>query len=71
MQEYIDCFEGVIAPLIFYHDVTSLSNNRKVIGYPLVLFLGNITCELQSQEEGHMLLAILLMISASNIFSRQ
>jgi hypothetical protein len=39
MKEYIDPLEGFIAPLIFYSDVTSLSNNGKMIDYPLMLFL--------------------------------
>jgi hypothetical protein len=72
MQEYIDCYGGVIGPLIFYNDVnSSLSNNGKVSGYLLVLSLGNIACELKSQEKGHMLLPMLLMISTSNISCHQ
>ncbi len=68
MQEYIDCHGGVIAPLIFYNVVSSsLSNNGKVTSYLLVLSLGNIACELKSQEKGHMLLPMLRMISTSNI----
>jgi hypothetical protein len=69
---YIDCHGGVIAPLIFYNDVdSSLSNNGKVNGYFLVLSLGNIACELKSQEKGHMLVPMLPMISTSNISSHQ
>jgi hypothetical protein len=71
MQKYIDCFGGIIAPSIFYSDVTSLSNNGKVTGYPLVLSLGNVTCELQSEEEDHMLLVMLPMISALSISSHE
>jgi hypothetical protein len=71
MQDYINCLKGVITPLILYSNVTFLSNNGKVTRYPLVLSLGNIACELWSQEKGHMLLVVLPMISTANIPSHQ
>lgn len=71
MQEYINCLGAIIAPLILYCDFTSLSNKSKMISYPLVLSFGNIACELWSQEKGHMLLTIFLVISTLNISSHQ
>ncbi len=50
---------GVIAPLIFYSDKTSLSKGGKVSGHPIYLTLGNISCENRYFPEGHCLLAIL------------
>jgi hypothetical protein len=50
---------GVTTLLIFYNDQTSLSNNGRVRGYPLALFLKNITYELQAKKEKHMLLAMI------------
>jgi hypothetical protein len=70
-QGYIGCLGGVIAPLILYTDQTSLSNNGRVSGYPLVLSLGNIVCELRPQEEGHMLLAMMPVIPASDLPSHK
>ena len=49
----------MIAPLIFYSDQTSLSKDGKVNGHPLVLSIGNISCENRYLDEGHALLAIL------------
>lgn len=71
MQNHIACPGAIIAPLIFYSDQTSLSNNGRVSGYPLVLSLGNIACEQRPQPEGHILLAVLPVISATDIPSHQ
>jgi hypothetical protein len=71
MQGHIACEGAVIAPLIFYSDQTSLSNNGRVSGYPLVLSLGNIACELRAQAEGHILLGVMPVIPASDISSHQ
>ena len=71
MQGHI-AYEGtVIAPLILYSDQTSVLNNGRVNGYPLVLSLGNIACELHTQAEGHILLGVLPVIPASDISSHQ
>jgi hypothetical protein len=53
----------VVAPLIFFSDQTSLSNNGRVIGYPLMMSIGNIACEDRSLEGGHVLLATLPILS--------
>jgi hypothetical protein len=67
MQNLINtqCPGAVVAPLIFYNDQTSLSNDGRMIGYPLVMSIANITCENQYLDEGHVLLAILLIISST------
>ncbi len=64
MQNLINtqCPRAVIAPLIFYNNQTSLSNDGRVTGYPLAMSIANITCENQYLDEGHVLLAILPII---------
>jgi hypothetical protein len=66
MQNLINtqCPGAVVTPLIFYNDQTSLSNDGRVTGYPLVMSITNITCENQYLDEGHVLLAILPVISS-------
>lgn len=59
MQQHINCEGAVIAPLIFYSDQTTLSNNLRVVGYPIYMSIGNIACEDRNLDEGHMFLAIL------------
>jgi hypothetical protein len=56
------CPGVVVAPLIFYSDQTSLSNDGRMTGYPLVMSIANIACENRHLDEGHVLLAILLVI---------
>jgi hypothetical protein len=56
---------GVIAKLIFYNDQTFLSNDGRVIGYPLVMSIANIACENWYSDEGHVLLANLPIISST------
>jgi hypothetical protein len=58
------CPRAVVAPLIFYSDQTFLSNDGKVIGYPLVISIANIACKFFYLDEGHVLLAILPIISS-------
>ncbi len=59
------CPGAVLAPLIFYSDQTSLSNDGRVTGYPLVMSIANIACENRYLDEGHVLLAILPIISST------
>jgi hypothetical protein len=59
MQNYVNCEEAIIAPLIFYSDQTNLLNNMRVNGYPLILMLVNISNEKRQAPEGHVLLALL------------
>lgn len=65
------CPGSVIAPLIFYSDQTTLSNNSRVSGYPLVLTLANISCELRGEKSGHILLGVLPVISAGDLPSHK
>lgn len=67
MQNHVNCIGSVIAPRIFYSDQTSQFNIVRANGYPLVISLGNIACELRLQAEGHMLLGVLPVISAGDI----
>jgi hypothetical protein len=64
MQNLIDtqCPRVVVVPLIFYNNQTSLSNDEKVTRYPLMMSIANIACENWYLDEGHVLLAILLVI---------
>jgi len=66
MQNLINtqCQGVVVAPLIFYNDQTSLSNDGKMTRYPLVMCIANIACENWYLNEGHVLLAILPIISS-------
>jgi hypothetical protein len=61
MQQDVEskCEGGVVAPIILYSDQTSLANNRRTQGWPLVMTLGNVCCDLRSLPEGHGLLAVL------------
>lgn len=59
MQQHINVDGAVIVPLIFYSDQTSLSNNARVVGYPIYMSIGNISCEDRNLDEGHILLAML------------
>ncbi len=45
MYKHINCKGGVIAPLIFYNNQTTLSNDGKVTKCLLMLSLGKISCE--------------------------
>jgi hypothetical protein len=54
-----------IAPLNFYSDQTFLSNDGRVIGYPLVMSIANIACENWYLDEGHVLLVVLPVISST------
>lgn len=60
------CEGGVVAPIILYSDQTSLANNRQTQGWPLVITLGNICCNLRSLPEGHGLLAVLPVIGPTD-----
>ena len=62
MQDHVNSPGSVIAGLIFYSDQTTLSNDRRVSGWPLIMSLANIACESQGEDEGHVLLAILPVI---------
>ncbi len=64
MQNFINtqCLGVVVVPLIFYSNQTSLSNDEKVTRYPLMMSIANIACENWYFDEGHVLLAILLVI---------
>jgi hypothetical protein len=53
---------GVVVPLIFYNNQTSLSNDERVIRYPLMMSIANTACENRYLDKGHVLLAILLLI---------
>lgn len=61
MQEHVekDCVGGIVVPLILYSDQTALSKNRRTIGHPLVLSIGNIACENRYRDEGHSMIATL------------
>jgi hypothetical protein len=73
MQNVINtqCPGVVVAPLIFYSDQTSLSNYGRVTRYPLVMSIANIACENQYLDEGHVLLAILPIISSTELHMRE
>jgi hypothetical protein len=58
-----------VAGLIFYCDQTTLSNDRRVVGCPLLMSLANIACENRSLLAGHVLLAILPIVMNSCTFS--
>jgi len=58
LQKLINTEGAIIAPLIFYSNQTSLSRDGKVSGHPLVLSIGNISCESRYLDERHALLAI-------------
>lgn len=60
------CRGGVIAPIILYSDQTALSHNKRTQGWPLVMTLGNINCNLRSLPEGHALLAILPVVGPND-----
>ena len=36
---------GVIAPLIFYSDKTTLFSDRKITSHPIYMSISNIVCE--------------------------
>jgi hypothetical protein len=59
MQNYVNCEDAIIAPLIFYSDQTNLSSNMRVNGYPLIMTLANISNERRQAPEGRVLLALL------------
>jgi len=44
---------------MLYSDQTPLSNNRRINGYPMVMSIGNIACDLREGDKGHGLLAVL------------
>ena len=58
-----------MAGLIFYSDQTTLSNDRRVAGYPLVISLANIACENRSLPAGHVLLVVLPIVMNLGTFS--
>jgi hypothetical protein len=59
------CLGVIVVPLILYNDQTFLSNDRRVTWYPLGMSIANIACENQYLDEGHVLLAILSVISST------
>jgi hypothetical protein len=73
MRNYYNriCQGSVVAPLILYSDQTTLSNNSRVSGYPLVLTLANVSCELRGEKSSHILLGVLPVISARDLPSHQ
>ena len=62
----LKCQGSVVAPIILYSDQTSLSNNMKVTGHPLVMSIANISCENRYLDEGHCLLAIFPSIPSTS-----
>ena len=59
-----DCPGAVVAALILYTDATTLSNDMRVSGWPLVMSLGNIAREKRKDVDGHGLLAVFPILSA-------
>ena len=57
MEKHVKCKDSVIVGLIFYSDQTSLSNDRRVFGYPIYMSLANIPCEKLASSIGHQLLS--------------
>jgi len=64
LQKHVGCEGSVVAPLMFYSDQTSLSNNMRVTGYPLVMSIVNISCEKRQADDGHALLTIFPVIAS-------
>lgn len=62
MQDHVNTPGSVISGLIFYSDQTTLSNDRRVLGWPLIMSLANIAYEIRGEADGHVLLAILPVI---------
>ncbi|CAI5457483.1 unnamed protein product [Closterium sp. Yama58-4] len=67
-QEYVG-LDKIVAALIFYSDVTHLSNNGRKKAHPVVTTLGNIALPRRWGRAGHALLAI-LPIPPANMPSR-
>lgn len=65
MEDHVNCKDSVIAGLILYSDQTSLSNDRRVLGYPIIMSLANIPVEKRASLEGHQLIAILPVLTSS------
>jgi len=57
------CEGAVIAPVILYSDQTTLSNNRRILGHPIVMSIGNISCHVRELDEGHTLIGLLPIFS--------
>jgi hypothetical protein len=55
----------VVVPLFLYYDQTSLPNDGRVMGYSLVMSITNNACENKHLDEGHGLLANLLIVSST------
>ncbi|CAM6096622.1 unnamed protein product [Calypogeia fissa] len=60
------CSGGVVAPIILYSDQTSLSNNKRTQGWPVVMTIGNISCNMRTLPEGHSLMAVLPVLGADD-----
>ena len=65
LQKHVGCEGSVVALLMFYSDQTSLSNNMRVSGYPVVMSIANISCEKRQSDDGHALLAIFPIIASN------
>jgi hypothetical protein len=61
-QDHVRSSGSVISGLMFYSDQTTLSNDRRVSRWPLIMTLANIDCESRGEPDGHVLLAILPVI---------
>ncbi|GAQ87356.1 hypothetical protein KFL_003470130 [Klebsormidium nitens] len=66
MQDHINkqCADAVIAAMILYSDATTLSNDRRTSGWPLVLSLANISFENRSKKPSHGLMALFPIVHA-------
>jgi hypothetical protein len=60
------CSGGVVAPIILYLDQTSLSNNKRTQGWPVVMTIGNISCNMRTLPEGHSVMAVLPVLGADD-----
>jgi hypothetical protein len=62
VQDHVKSSGSVVCGLIFYSDQTTLSNDRRVLGWPLIMSLANIAWETRGEADGHVLPAILPVI---------
>ena len=60
--------DSIIASLIFYNDQTSLSNDRRVFGYPIYMSLTNIPYEKLTSSTRHQFIAIFPILTNSSIW---
>jgi hypothetical protein len=63
----LKCEGVVIAPIILYSDQTTLSNNKCILGHPIVMSIGNISCYVRELNQGHILIGLLpIFLGESN-----